>query len=213
MTLVGKSDLSTANSRYASYVLKSNDLKFVFTAPLSRKAWVYSPPTQCPLESFDNEYAHEFVASHGLAVRALGARMHGCMDARAGAYLGMPARMGACTAHGQAWAHMRAHVLAWAGMGAYAGHMCWHGQAWAHVWAHVREWAHVSAHVWEMGACVGMGACAGMGACVGMGACASMNVHASACACACAWVPLGGTMRKAPVQAPFSGLSQVAWLH
>lgn len=77
MTLVGKSDLSTANSRYASYVLRSNDLCFTFTAPLSRSAWVHSPAAVCPQPIFNNEFAHEFVARHGLAVRAVGERQMG----------------------------------------------------------------------------------------------------------------------------------------
>ncbi|KAJ9522677.1 hypothetical protein QJQ45_019757, partial [Haematococcus lacustris] len=38
MTLVAKSDQSTGNSTFASYVLRSNDLVFTFTAPYSRWA-------------------------------------------------------------------------------------------------------------------------------------------------------------------------------
>ncbi|KAG1663692.1 hypothetical protein FOA52_013260 [Chlamydomonas sp. UWO 241] len=72
MTLVGKSDLSTGNSQYASYVLRSNDLVFTFTAPYSRTAWVHSPPSVTPFPAFDQAAAHDFVSRHGLAVRAVG---------------------------------------------------------------------------------------------------------------------------------------------
>lgn len=72
MSLVAKSDLSTVNSMYASYVLKSNDLVFVFTAPYSRTAWRNSPPSEHPLPYYDQQKAHDFVACHGLAVRAVG---------------------------------------------------------------------------------------------------------------------------------------------
>ena len=72
MGLVAKSDLSTQNTMFASYVLKSNDLRFVFTAPYSRQAWKSSPPSKTPLPHYDQHQAHEFVAKHGLAVRAVG---------------------------------------------------------------------------------------------------------------------------------------------
>lgn len=36
MTLVARSDQSTGNSAFASYVLRSNELVFTFTAPYSK---------------------------------------------------------------------------------------------------------------------------------------------------------------------------------
>jgi 4-hydroxyphenylpyruvate dioxygenase len=36
MSLIAKSDQSTGNSTFASYVLQSNDLVFTFTAPYSK---------------------------------------------------------------------------------------------------------------------------------------------------------------------------------
>jgi 4-hydroxyphenylpyruvate dioxygenase len=87
MGLVAKSDLSTQNTMFASYVLKSNDLCFVFTAPYSRHAWKSSPPSKTPMPHYDQHQAHEFIASHGLAVRAVGEQLPwaasfawGCME-------------------------------------------------------------------------------------------------------------------------------------
>ncbi len=101
MTLVAKSDLSTSNTQFASYVLQSNDVVFAFTAPYSRTAWKTSgTPSSAhhpsaaaaaaaaaaepaangsaskapssPLPHYDQVAAHEFIASHGLAVKAVG---------------------------------------------------------------------------------------------------------------------------------------------
>jgi hypothetical protein len=76
MTLVAKSDQSTGNPVYASYVLQSNDLTFTFTAPYSRKAAAQAlssgNPTSVPLAHYSADQAFEFLAAHGLAVRAVG---------------------------------------------------------------------------------------------------------------------------------------------
>jgi 4-hydroxyphenylpyruvate dioxygenase len=73
MTLVAKSDHSTGNSKYATYVLQSNDLVFSFTAPYSRKAHADTATTSIePLSEYDQQQAFEFVCTHGLAVRAVG---------------------------------------------------------------------------------------------------------------------------------------------
>eukprot|EP00775_Hariotina_reticulata_P005049 gene5049-5290_t len=73
MTLVAKSDHSTGNSKYATYVLRSNDLVFSFTAPYSRKAYADTAATSIePLPGYDQHQAFEFVCTHGLAVRAVG---------------------------------------------------------------------------------------------------------------------------------------------
>ncbi|KAJ9522564.1 hypothetical protein QJQ45_008333, partial [Haematococcus lacustris] len=72
MTLVAKSDQSTGNSTFASYVLRSNDLVFTFTAPYSRQVAGNSGVGCVPLPHYDAAGAHEFVTKHGLAVRAVG---------------------------------------------------------------------------------------------------------------------------------------------
>jgi 4-hydroxyphenylpyruvate dioxygenase len=65
------SDQSTGNTTFASYCLRSNDLVFTFTAPYSRAASKNGPTTVSPLPHYDQEAAHAFVSSHGLAVRAV----------------------------------------------------------------------------------------------------------------------------------------------
>lgn len=70
MTLMAKSDQSTGNSVFASYVLQSNDLVFTFTAPYSRV--LNQPSTNVPLPHYDRQQANDFLACHGLAVRAIG---------------------------------------------------------------------------------------------------------------------------------------------
>lgn len=74
LSLVSKSDQSTGNTLFASYVLKSNDLVFTFTAPYSRVAWKNGMGTagKVPLPHYDQQQAHGFIATHGLAVRAVG---------------------------------------------------------------------------------------------------------------------------------------------
>lgn len=78
MTYVGKSDQSTGNTSYASYVYQSNDLVFIFTAPYSiemqKKLVTESSGTLLlpPHASYDVAYAHRFIQRHGLAVRAVG---------------------------------------------------------------------------------------------------------------------------------------------
>lgn len=70
MPLVAKSDHSTGNSSFASYVLKSNELTFIFTAPYSRQA---APADDAPaVPSYKQDDIYAFVNKHGLAVRAVG---------------------------------------------------------------------------------------------------------------------------------------------
>jgi len=71
MAPAARSDQSTGNAVFASYVLRSNELVFAFTAPYSRKADA-AASTSLPLPHYDRQAAYDFVASHGLAVRALG---------------------------------------------------------------------------------------------------------------------------------------------
>ena len=93
MHVVAKSDLSTANSTYASYVLRSHEMVslqcsadgcaapadtsceqvFAFTAPYSRTM----PQAGGPVSWYDRQKGYEFAVSHGLGVRAVGAS--GCV--------------------------------------------------------------------------------------------------------------------------------------
>ena len=76
MALVAKSDQSTGNSRYASYVLQSNELVFTFTAPYSRQ--MADPGASVPSPNYSQETAYSFLNTHGMAVRAVGKRGCNC---------------------------------------------------------------------------------------------------------------------------------------
>lgn len=70
MPQVAKSDHSTGNSSFASYVLKSDELTFIFTAPYSRVA---APADNTPaVPSYKMDEIYSFINKHGLAVRAVG---------------------------------------------------------------------------------------------------------------------------------------------
>ncbi|KAI8475492.1 MAG: 4-hydroxyphenylpyruvate dioxygenase [Monoraphidium minutum] len=71
MTLVAKSDQSTGNATFASYVLQSHELVFALTAPYSRKA-PRGGDGGAPLPGYSQDAAYEFLNTHGLAVRAVG---------------------------------------------------------------------------------------------------------------------------------------------
>lgn len=77
MNLVAKSDLTTGNKKYASYVVQSGELTFVFTAPYSNQ--LDTTGSEEPNPGFNYDTFQKFVADHGLAVRAVTMR---CADAR-----------------------------------------------------------------------------------------------------------------------------------
>lgn len=70
MPIVAKSDLSTGNSTHASYLLRSGDLNFLFSAPYSPSISL-SSTTTAAIPSFSAKACFAFTASHGLAVRAV----------------------------------------------------------------------------------------------------------------------------------------------
>lgn len=70
MPQVAKSDHSTGNSSFASYVLKSDELTFIFTAPYSQVA---APADSTPaVPSYNMDAIYSFINKHGLGVRAVG---------------------------------------------------------------------------------------------------------------------------------------------
>lgn len=69
MNLIAKSDLTTGNKKYASYVTNSNELTFIFTAPYS--IHMINDESNSPHPSFSHSNVYKFVADHGLAVRAV----------------------------------------------------------------------------------------------------------------------------------------------
>ena len=76
------SSLGTGNDICTSYGLECGDVRFVVTAPLSRRAASASTgvgagsnvqmTAPCPLPGYDADFAREFYSQHGLAVRAVG---------------------------------------------------------------------------------------------------------------------------------------------
>ncbi len=70
MCLIAKSDQTTGNETYCSYVIQSNEVMFAFTTPYSSKR--NQTNTKMPHPSFQNEMAQNFVDCHGLAIRAIG---------------------------------------------------------------------------------------------------------------------------------------------
>ncbi|OMP03530.1 hypothetical protein CCACVL1_02383 [Corchorus capsularis] len=74
MQFVAKSDLSTGNMTHASYLLRSGELHFLFTAPYSpsiAQSQNLSPNSTASIPTFDHSACRSFSASHGLGVRAI----------------------------------------------------------------------------------------------------------------------------------------------
>ncbi|GAU27965.1 hypothetical protein TSUD_146830 [Trifolium subterraneum] len=71
MPIVAKSDLSTGNLTHASYLLRSGDLHFLFSAAYSPSISLSSHSSTASIPSFDASTCFAFSASHGLSVRAI----------------------------------------------------------------------------------------------------------------------------------------------
>ena len=71
MPIVAKSDLSTGNLTHASYLLRSGDLNFLFSAAYSPSISLSSPSSTAAIPTFSASTCFSFSASHGLAVRAV----------------------------------------------------------------------------------------------------------------------------------------------
>ena len=71
MHLVAKSDQTTGNQTYASYVIQSNDMTFVCTAPYSTQT-DKGTNNNMANPGYNAYEAHDFVRRHGFAIRALG---------------------------------------------------------------------------------------------------------------------------------------------
>lgn len=68
-------DIDNGNHKYTSYVLQSETVRFVITAPY----WTEAPPPKLTrvdtFPDFNRELAFEFIGKHGSAVRAIGLRV------------------------------------------------------------------------------------------------------------------------------------------
>ncbi|KAH6780980.1 4-hydroxyphenylpyruvate dioxygenase [Perilla frutescens var. hirtella] len=78
MPLVAKSDLSTGNSAHASYLLRSGELSFLFTAPYSPSL---ADPSSAAIPTFSFSAHRAFTSSHGLAVRAVAIQVESAFSA------------------------------------------------------------------------------------------------------------------------------------
>ncbi|GAB4813284.1 hypothetical protein N2152v2_000330 [Parachlorella kessleri] len=79
MTLVAKSDQSTGNHHFASYVVQSHELTFTITAPYSRTTDKADSTPPCPW--YDQQQACDMICTHGLFVRAIGVRVEDAAEA------------------------------------------------------------------------------------------------------------------------------------
>lgn len=74
MPIVAKSDLSTGNMTHASYLLRSGQLRFLFTAPYSPSVAASEsvvPTVTASVPTFDHGACRAFASTHGLGVRAI----------------------------------------------------------------------------------------------------------------------------------------------
>lgn len=71
MAPIAKSDSSTGNTCFTSYVLANHGVVFAFTAPYRKSAADSTPLGAAPLPGFEPDTAFRFVQAHGLAVRAV----------------------------------------------------------------------------------------------------------------------------------------------
>ncbi|GLT55507.1 hypothetical protein SLA2020_286220 [Shorea laevis] len=74
MPIVAKSDLSTGNLTHASYLLRSGNLCFLFTAPYSPSIAAMEnvgPTATSSIPTFDHAACRAFASTHGLGVRAI----------------------------------------------------------------------------------------------------------------------------------------------
>lgn len=84
LDVIAKSDFSTGNNKHASYLLQSQDVKMIFTAPYNiykedlsaSSSYTDQTPLRFHYEqsfpSFNATAVNKFIIEHGLAVRAIG---------------------------------------------------------------------------------------------------------------------------------------------
>jgi len=79
MELIGESKKETGNHAYCSYVLQSNNVKFVITAPYLTE--YKHPNSKTPYPNFDANKANHFVSRHGNGVYAVGIEVENAEEA------------------------------------------------------------------------------------------------------------------------------------
>ena len=84
MPIVAKSDLSTGNLTHASYLLRSGQLSFLFTAPYSPSLATMEnvdPAAASSIPTFDRAACLDFASKHGLGVRAIAVEVDDAVSA------------------------------------------------------------------------------------------------------------------------------------
>lgn len=82
MEIVAESKQETKNQIYTSYVLKSNDVKWVVTAPYLRDTSKVNPTlADCPHPHFDVNFVKQWITKHGNGVGAIGIRVANAQQA------------------------------------------------------------------------------------------------------------------------------------
>jgi 4-hydroxyphenylpyruvate dioxygenase len=79
MDLVAKSDMSTGNKAYASYVVRSGEILMTFTAPYGTGSDLTG--SKQPHPAFSAEQMQRFILNHGVAARAVAIRVDCAKDA------------------------------------------------------------------------------------------------------------------------------------
>lgn len=79
LDLTAKSDQSTGNKAHASYLVESNEVKMIFTAPYRQASPEESKTKSIP--SFSQDIACDFFDKHGLGVRAVAIEVGDVKDA------------------------------------------------------------------------------------------------------------------------------------
>jgi len=80
MELKAVSDYSTGNTKYASHLMQSGKLNFLFTTPYPEIPIIGSSQT-ASIPSFDCGIAKKFIIDHGLAVKAIAIDVKNVVDA------------------------------------------------------------------------------------------------------------------------------------
>jgi len=79
MELIGESKKETGNHSYSSYVLKSNNVKYIVSAPYLTN--FKHPRDKKPNPAYDPEKAAHFFQRHGSGVSAVGIEVKNCREA------------------------------------------------------------------------------------------------------------------------------------
>eukprot|EP01113_Clastostelium_recurvatum_P050360 TRINITY_DN950_c0_g1_i2.p2 TRINITY_DN950_c0_g1~~TRINITY_DN950_c0_g1_i2.p2 ORF type:complete len:445 (+),score=111.19 TRINITY_DN950_c0_g1_i2:76-1335(+) len=79
MAYIGESRHETGNHMYCSYVLRTNDIKYIFTAPYLTQ--MQTAETKTPYPKYDPERAKKFILRHGNGVSAVGVEVADAAEA------------------------------------------------------------------------------------------------------------------------------------